>query len=103
MFSNLDHITLLVILFSLCLGGFTKGVISWGFPVISLPILTIVLPPTSAEVGGRTIVRIGNEITGNPQLITPLVKPPKHNENKITNRVIWSKLENMRYDFDLMH
>ena len=48
MFSNLDHITLLVILFSLCLGGFTKGVISWGFPVISLPILTIVLPPTSA-------------------------------------------------------
>ncbi|MDA9657142.1 sulfite exporter TauE/SafE family protein [Alphaproteobacteria bacterium] len=48
MFSNLDQITLLVILFSLCLGGFTKGVISWGFPVISLPILTIVLPPTSA-------------------------------------------------------
>ena len=48
MFSNLDHISLVVILFSLCLGGFTKGVISWGFPVISLPILTIVLPPTSA-------------------------------------------------------
>ena len=48
MFSNLDQITLLIILFSLCLGGFTKGVISWGFPVISLPILTIVLPPTSA-------------------------------------------------------
>ena len=48
MFSNLDQISLLVILFSLCLGGFTKGVISWGFPVISLPILTIVLPPTSA-------------------------------------------------------
>ena len=48
MFTNLDQITLLVILFSLCLGGFTKGVISWGFPVISLPILTIVLPPTSA-------------------------------------------------------
>ena len=48
MFTNLDQISLLVILFSLCLGGFTKGVISWGFPVISLPILTIVLPPTSA-------------------------------------------------------
>ena len=48
MFSNLDQISLLVILFSLCLGGLTKGVISWGFPVISLPILTIVLPPTSA-------------------------------------------------------
>ena len=48
MFSNVDQISLLVILFSLCLGGFTKGVISWGFPVISLPILTIVLPPTSA-------------------------------------------------------
>ena len=48
MFSNLDLLTLLVIIFSLCLGGFTKGVISWGFPVISLPILTIVLPPSSA-------------------------------------------------------
>ena len=48
MFSNLDQISIVVILFSLCLGGFTKGVISWGFPVISLPILTIVLPPTSA-------------------------------------------------------
>ena len=48
MFTNLDQISLLVILFSLCLGGFAKGVISWGFPVISLPILTIVLPPTSA-------------------------------------------------------
>ena len=48
MFSDLDQISLLVILFSLCLGGFTKGIISWGFPVISLPILTIVLPPTSA-------------------------------------------------------
>ena len=41
-----------------------------------------------ADVGGRTIVRIGNEITGNPQLIIPLVKPPKHNENKITRRLI---------------
>ena len=48
MFSDLDQISLVVILFSLCLGGFTKGIISWGFPVISLPILTIVLPPTSA-------------------------------------------------------
>ena len=48
MFSNLDLLTLLVIIFSLCLGGFTKGVLSWGFPVISLPILTIVLPPSSA-------------------------------------------------------
>ena len=48
MFSNLDQISLVIILFSLCLEGFTKGVISWGFPVISLPILTIVLPSTSA-------------------------------------------------------
>jgi uncharacterized membrane protein YfcA len=35
-------------LIALCLGGFTKGVISWGFPLVSLPILTIALPPTSA-------------------------------------------------------
>ena len=48
MFTNLDPTTVFIIIFSLCLGGFTKGVISWGFPVISLPILTIVLPPTSA-------------------------------------------------------
>lgn len=48
MFTNLDPTTIFIIIFSLCLGGFTKGVISWGFPVISLPILTIVLPPTSA-------------------------------------------------------
>ena len=48
MFINLDPTTIFIIIFSLCLGGFTKGVISWGFPVISLPILTIVLPPTSA-------------------------------------------------------
>jgi len=33
---------------ALCLGGFTKGVISWGFPLVSLPILTIALPPSSA-------------------------------------------------------
>ena len=48
MFTNLEPTTIFIIIFSLCLGGFTKGVISWGFPVISLPILTIVLPPTSA-------------------------------------------------------
>tara|TARA_B110000003_G_scaffold17113_1_gene16860 strand:+ start:431 stop:1174 length:744 start_codon:yes stop_codon:yes gene_type:complete len=47
-FTNLDPTTIFIIIFSLCLGGFTKGVISWGFPVISLPILSIVLPPTSA-------------------------------------------------------
>lgn len=48
MYTNLDPITLSIIVFSLCLGGFTKGIISWGFPVISLPILTIVIPPASA-------------------------------------------------------
>jgi len=40
--------TILIMLIALCLGGFTKGVISWGFPLVSLPILTIALPPTSA-------------------------------------------------------
>ena len=48
MYTNLDLTTIFIIIFSLCLGGFTKGVISWGFPVISLPILSIVLPPISA-------------------------------------------------------
>ncbi|MDB9915941.1 sulfite exporter TauE/SafE family protein [Alphaproteobacteria bacterium] len=48
MYTNLDLTTISIIIFSLCLGGFTKGVIGWGFPVISLPILTIVLPPSSA-------------------------------------------------------
>lgn len=48
MFINLDFHTILIMLTALCLGGFTKGVISWGFPLVSLPILTIVLPPTSA-------------------------------------------------------
>ena len=45
-------------------------------------------------VGGRTIVRIGNEITGNPQLITPLVNPPKHNEKIIIKIVVGSKFTN---------
>ena len=48
MYVNLDMYTILIMLTALCLGGFTKGVISWGFPLVSLPILTIALPPTSA-------------------------------------------------------
>ena len=48
MYNNLDLYTISIMLIALCLGGFTKGVISWGFPLVSLPILTIVLPPTSA-------------------------------------------------------
>ena len=48
MYVNLDIYTILIMLIALCLGGFTKGVISWGFPLVSLPILTIALPPTSA-------------------------------------------------------
>ena len=48
MYVNLDMSTILIMLIALCLGGFTKGVISWGFPLVSLPILTIALPPTSA-------------------------------------------------------
>jgi len=48
MYVNLDMNTILIMLIALCLGGFTKGVISWGFPLVSLPILTIALPPTSA-------------------------------------------------------
>ena len=38
--------------------------------------------------------KIGNEITGNPQLITPLVKPPKHNEKIIIKIVVGSKFVN---------
>jgi uncharacterized membrane protein YfcA len=48
MYVNLDMYTILIMLTALCLGGFTKGVISWGFPLVSLPILTIALPPSSA-------------------------------------------------------
>jgi uncharacterized membrane protein YfcA len=47
MYNNLDTYTIMIMLTALCLGGFTKGVISWGFPLVSLPILTIALPPTS--------------------------------------------------------
>ena len=44
------------------------------------------------EVGGRAIVKIGKETRGKPQLITPLVKPPKHNAVNIIMIVYVSKL-----------
>jgi|TARA_B110000444_G_scaffold257804_1_gene297127 uncharacterized membrane protein YfcA len=48
MFINLDLNTLLIMLFAISAGGFLKGVISFGFPLIALPILSLALPPKSA-------------------------------------------------------
>ena len=47
MFINLDLNTLLIMLFAISAGGFLKGVISFGFPLIALPILSLALPPKS--------------------------------------------------------
>ena len=48
MFENLDIYSILLILFAISLGGFTKGVISFGLPLVSLPILSFVLNPKQA-------------------------------------------------------
>ena len=48
MFENLDIYSISLILFAISLGGFTKGVISFGLPLVSLPILSFVLNPKQA-------------------------------------------------------
>ncbi len=48
MFINLDTNTISIMLLALSVGGPLKGVISFGFPLIALPILSLVLPPKSA-------------------------------------------------------
>ena len=48
MFENLDVHSISLILFAISLGGFTKGVISFGLPLVSLPILSFVLNPKQA-------------------------------------------------------
>ena len=48
MFTSLDIYSSLLILFAISIGGFTKGVISFGLPLVSLPILSFVLNPKQA-------------------------------------------------------
>ena len=48
MFLNLDINTILIMLLAISIGGFLKGVISFGFPLIALPILSLALPPKSS-------------------------------------------------------
>ena len=48
MFIDLDINTISVMLLAISVGGLLKGVISFGFPLIALPILSLVLPPKSA-------------------------------------------------------
>jgi len=48
MFVDLDINTISVMLLAISVGGLLKGVISFGFPLIALPILSLVLPPKSA-------------------------------------------------------
>ena len=48
MFTDLDIYSILLILFAISLGGFTKGIISFGLPLVSLPILSFVLNPKQA-------------------------------------------------------
>ena len=48
MFLNLDLNTILIMLLAISVGGLLKGIISFGFPLIALPILSLVLPPKSA-------------------------------------------------------
>ncbi|MDC0227449.1 sulfite exporter TauE/SafE family protein [Alphaproteobacteria bacterium] len=48
MFIDLDINTISVMLLAITVGGLLKGVISFGFPLIALPILSLVLPPKSA-------------------------------------------------------
>ena len=48
MFINLDTNTISIMLLALSVGGLLQGVISFGFPLRALPILSLVLPPKSA-------------------------------------------------------
>ena len=48
MLLNLDLYSILIMLFALSVGGFLKGVISFGLPLIALPILSLILNPKQA-------------------------------------------------------
>ena len=48
MFLNLDFFSIIIMLTAISLGGFLKGVISFGLPLIALPILSLALPPKPA-------------------------------------------------------
>lgn len=48
MFAHLDLNSILLILFAVSLGGLVKGVISFGLPLVALPILSFVLNPKQA-------------------------------------------------------
>jgi len=48
MFLELDLYTVFIMLLGISVGGFLKGVISFGFPLIALPILSLALPPKSS-------------------------------------------------------
>ena len=45
---HLDFHSILLILFAISLGGLVKGVISFGLPLVALPILSFVLDPKQA-------------------------------------------------------
>jgi len=48
MFTNLDIYSILLIYFAISLGGFVKGVISFGLPLVALPILSFAFNPKQA-------------------------------------------------------
>ena len=48
MFAHLDLNSILLILFAISLGGLVKGVISFGLPLVALPILSFVINPKQA-------------------------------------------------------
>ena len=48
MFLDLDLYVIAIMLLSISIGGFVKGIISFGFPLVALPILSLVLPIKSA-------------------------------------------------------
>lgn len=48
MFTELSIHTITIMLLGISVGGFVKGTISFGFPLVSLPILSLVLPIKSA-------------------------------------------------------
>ncbi len=48
MFLDLDLYVIAIMVLSISIGGFVKGIISFGFPLVALPILSIVLPVKSA-------------------------------------------------------
>ena len=48
MFIDLDLYTVIIMLIGISVGGFLKGIISFGFPLVALPILSLALQPKPA-------------------------------------------------------